>query len=115
MSAIRNLLDGRCVMHVGDCLKVMRGMPSNFVDCVVTSPPYWGLRDYGVTGQIGLEPTLGEHLEKLVEVFREIWRILKQHGTVSLVAEQLGLRSIMIELNPEYAEIAQQRIERAAV
>ncbi|NTF54396.1 site-specific DNA-methyltransferase [Agrobacterium rhizogenes] len=79
---IRSILDGRCKIHVGDCIDVMRSMPANSVDCVVTSPPYWGLRDYGVVGQIGLEPTLGEHLEVMVSVFREIRRILKVYGTV---------------------------------
>lgn len=82
MSAVRNLLDGRCIIHVGDCIQAMKAMPANSVDCVVTSPPYWGLRDYGVAGQIGLEPTLGEHLEVMVDVFREVRRVLKTHGTV---------------------------------
>jgi len=50
----------------------------------VTSPPYWGLRDYGVSGQIGLEPTLEEHVEKLVKVFREVRRVLRDDGTVWL-------------------------------
>jgi len=68
----------------GDCIEMMRTMDAESVDCVVTSPPYWGLRDYGVEGQIGLEPTLGEHLEKMVEVFAEIWRVLKPTGTVWL-------------------------------
>lgn len=71
-------------MHVGDCIEAMRAMPANSVDCVVTSPPYWGLRDYGVAGQIGLEPTLGQHLEVMVAVFREVWRVLKPHGTLWL-------------------------------
>lgn len=78
----RSILDGRCTIHVGDCIEAMRRMPSGSVDCVVTSPPYWGLRDYGVEGQIGLERTLGEHLDVMVRVFREIRRILKAHGTV---------------------------------
>lgn len=78
----RSILHGRCTIHVGDCLDVMRAMPSGSVDCVVTSPPYWGLRDYGVEGQIGLERTLGEHLDVMVRVFREIRRVLKAHGTV---------------------------------
>lgn len=65
----------------GDCIQVMRGVENNSVDCVVTSPPYWGLRDYGVEGQLGMEPTLGEHLEKMVEVFEEVRRILKPEGT----------------------------------
>uniref|UniRef100_UPI0031401105 DNA-methyltransferase n=1 Tax=Rhizobium sp. CFBP 13726 TaxID=2775296 RepID=UPI0031401105 len=82
--ATRTLLDGRCTMHVGDCIEAMRAMPANSVDCVVTSPPYWGLRDYGVAGQIGLEPTLGQHLEVMVAVFREVWRVLKPRGTLWL-------------------------------
>ncbi|MBD9510022.1 site-specific DNA-methyltransferase [Ensifer sp. ENS10] len=80
----RSILHGRCTIHVGDCLDVMRAMPSGSVDCVVTSPPYWGLRDYGVEGQIGLEPTLGQHLAVMVEVFAEVWRILKPQGTLWL-------------------------------
>ncbi|TCV66304.1 site-specific DNA-methyltransferase [Neorhizobium sp. S3-V5DH] len=84
MIQTRSLLEGRCTMHVGDCIEAMRAMPANSVDCVVTSPPYWGLRDYGVAGQIGLERTLGEHLEVMVSVFREVWRVLKPTGTLWL-------------------------------
>lgn len=65
----------------GDSIAVLRAMPSDCVDCVVTSPPYWGLRDYGVEGQIGLEPTLGEHIGRLVEVFEEVRRVLRPGGT----------------------------------
>ncbi len=68
----------------GDCLEVMAGMEAESVHCVVTSPPYWGLRDYGVAGQLGMEPTLGEHIEKLVAVFREVRRVLRPDGTVWL-------------------------------
>ena len=81
MIETRSLYEGRCTLYVGDCLDVMRSLPTASVDCVFTSPPYWGLRDYGVAGQIGLEPTLGEHLEKMVEVFREVRRLLKPQGT----------------------------------
>lgn len=74
-------LDGRVTLHVGDCLAVLATMATDSVDCVVTSPPYWGLRDYGVDGQIGLEPTLAEHLAIMVAVFEEVRRVLKPTGT----------------------------------
>ena len=69
---------------VGDCLDLLRTLPEESVHCVVTSPPYWGLRDYGVQGAIGLEPTFGEHLDALVRVFREVRRVLRSDGTLWL-------------------------------
>lgn len=69
---------------VGDVFDRLRDLPDNHFDCVVTSPPYWGLRDYGVAGQIGLEPTLGEHLDVMVRVFAEVHRVLKPTGTLWL-------------------------------
>ena len=54
------------------------------VHCVVTSPPYWGLRDYDLNGGIGLEPTLDEYIAKMVAVFREVWRVLRKDGSVWL-------------------------------
>ena len=54
------------------------------VNCVVTSPPYWGLRDYGVDGQLGLEETPEEYVENMVTVFREVWRVLRDDGTLWL-------------------------------
>jgi DNA modification methylase len=68
----------------GDCREVMRAMPAESVDCIVTSPPYWGLRDYGVAGQLGLEPTLGEHIATMVDVFEAAKRVLKKSGTLWL-------------------------------
>lgn len=69
---------------IGDALTELLMMPSDSVDCCVTSPPYWGLRDYGVAGQLGLEPTLGEHLAAMVAVFQEVRRILKPAGSLWL-------------------------------
>jgi len=67
---------------VGNCLELLRAMPDESVHCCITSPPYFGLRDYGVDGQIGLEETPAEFLAKLVEVFREVRRVLRKDGTV---------------------------------
>jgi DNA modification methylase len=66
---------------IGDALTELRKLPADSVDCCVTSPPYWGLRDYGVSGQLGMEPTLGEHLAAMVAVFDEVRRVLKPEGT----------------------------------
>lgn len=68
----------------GDALKVLSTLPGEMIDCVVTSPPYWGLRDYGVDGQIGLEEQPKEYINKIVSVFDEIKRVLKPTGTVFL-------------------------------
>lgn len=68
-------------IHQGDALEVLRTMPDESVHCCVTSPPYWGLRDYGVDGQIGLEPTPQDWVDRLVEVFREVRRVLRSDGT----------------------------------
>lgn len=69
---------------LGDVFAALAKIPDNSVDCVVTSPPYWGLRDYGVEGQLGLERSLGEHIDVMVRVFREIRRVLKPSGTLWL-------------------------------
>ena len=70
---------------VGDCLKRLRTLPEESIHCVVTSPPYWGLRDYGVAGAIGLEPTLQEHIDAIwSRVFREVRRVLRSDGTLWL-------------------------------
>lgn len=71
-------------IHVGDCLESLRRMPEKSMHCCVTSPPYFGLRDYGVDGQIGLEPTPDEFVQALVAVFREVRRVLRDDGTLWL-------------------------------
>jgi hypothetical protein len=69
---------------VGDCIEQMRTLPDASVNCCVTSPPYFGLRDYGHDGQIGLEPTHDAYVAKMVEVFREVRRVLRDDGTLWL-------------------------------
>lgn len=68
----------------GDCLDVLRGMPDGCVQTVCTSPPYFNLRDYSVEGQIGLESTPDAYVARLVEVFREVGRVLRDDGTLWL-------------------------------
>lgn len=69
---------------VGDCRAKLAELPSESVQTVVTSPPYWGLRDYGVDGQIGLERTPYEFVAELVSLFREVRRVLRPDGTLWL-------------------------------
>lgn len=69
-------------ISIGDVRDELAKLADDSVDCVVTSPPYWGLRDYGVEGQLGLEPTPDAHLAVMVgEVFAEVHRVLKPEGT----------------------------------
>jgi len=67
-----------------DCLDGLKKLPDNSIDCCVTSPPYYALRDYGVDGQIGLEETPEEYIRKLTDVFMEVHRVLKPEGTLWL-------------------------------
>ena len=75
---------GECAILIGDAIDRLRDIPDQCVQTVVTSPPYFGLRDYGVDGQIGLEPTPEDFVEAIVETFREVWRVLRDDGTVWL-------------------------------
>jgi DNA modification methylase len=68
----------------GDCIEMMKTLPSRSVNCCVTSPPYFGLRDYGHEKQIGLEETPEAFVQKMVEVFREVNRVLRDDGTLWL-------------------------------
>lgn len=68
----------------GDALRVLRRIPDGSAQSVVTSPPYWGLRDYGFSGQIGLEETLPQFLNRLTEIFTEARRVLRDDGTLWL-------------------------------
>ncbi len=69
------------LIHQGDALELARKMPSESVQVIVTSPPYWRMRDYGVEGQWGLEDTVEEYIDRLVSLFRELRRVLRKDGT----------------------------------
>lgn len=91
----------------GDSLKKLRILPNKLVDCCVTSPPYWSLRDYGIKGQLGLERTPEEYVDKLVEIMNEVKRVLKDDGTLWL---NIGDTFAGAGLHPEVpAENSMQR------
>jgi DNA modification methylase len=71
-------------LYYGDVLDILKDLPAKSVNCCVTSPPYWGLRDYGAKGQLGLEKTPEEYVEKMVAVFDEVKQVLRDDGTVWL-------------------------------
>jgi len=71
-------------IHVGDARETLADLPSDSVHCVMTSPPYFGLRDYGEDGQIGLEDSLDEYISELVVVFDELRRVVRDDGSVWL-------------------------------
>ena len=68
------------MLFEGDALQVLQRLPSESVQCVVTSPPYWGLRDYNTPEQIGLEPTLPQFINRLLGIFAEVRRVLRPDG-----------------------------------
>lgn len=72
------------VILEGNCLETLSTLPDNSVHVCITSPPYWGLRDYGHNDQLGLESTPEEYVQNLVEVFREVRRVLRDDGTLWL-------------------------------
>ena len=74
----------RCEIIVGDARRVLHNFPNGHFQCVMTSPPYWGLRDYGVDGQIGAETSVHAYIEDLVHLFREVRRTLADDGTLWL-------------------------------
>lgn len=84
-----------------DCLATLAKMDDNSIDCCVTSPPYYGLRDYGVDGQIGLESTPWLYIEKLAKVFAEVLRVMKPQGTLWLNIGDSYNRTEMDGLKPK--------------
>ena len=78
------MMENKNTIFCGDCLSVLKSLPDNSIDCCVTSPPYYALRDYGCDGQIGLEETPEKYIERLCEVFSEVRRVLTPEGTLWL-------------------------------
>lgn len=76
--------DEQVTLLLGDAIEVLRMLPDESVNCCVTSPPYYGLRDYGVAGQYGLEASVGEYVETMRQVFAEVRRVLAADGTLWL-------------------------------
>jgi len=79
---VYNIEEIKNTIICGDCLEELKKFPSECIDTIMTSPPYWGLRDYGVEGQLGLEKTLDEYLEKLLQITAELKRVLKPTGVM---------------------------------
>ena len=83
--ALQRMIPGSGILAcVGDVREQLRRLPNASVHCVVTSPPYFGLRDYGMDGQIGLEPTQDTYVATMIAVFREVRRVLRDDGTLWL-------------------------------
>ena len=86
------------IIH-GDALTKLKELESETIDCCITSPPYWALRDYKTDGQLGLEPTFQEYVTKLVNVFDEIKRVLKKSGTCWVVIGDTYSRTSTSQVN----------------
>lgn len=81
-------------IYNGDALSSLRLLPDESIHCCVTSPPYWGLRDYGIEGQLGLEKTPEEYIKKMVNIFREVRRVIRKDGTLWLNLGDSYFRSL---------------------
>lgn len=69
------------MLYNGDVLETLKQLPDKSVDCCITSPPYWGLRNYFTPGQLGMESDFREYIEKLLIIFTEVYRVLEDDGT----------------------------------
>jgi len=110
---MKNLGTSEHQIYCGDSLETLKQLPEKSVDMVMTSPPYWALRDYGVDGQLGLEPTFEEYINKLCGIFDEVKRVLKDEGTIWInLGDTYGTTSggmeqlrKMKENTPQYGKI----------
>ena len=110
--------NGSTTILVGDVSEKLAGLDAASVQCCVTSPPYWGLRDYGCEGQIGLEPTPAEFVARLVGVFREVRRVLRPDGVCfvnlgdSYASGEVGRHDRSDDADCEYAQGRQRQGKR---
>ena len=89
-------------IYQDDCLNILKQFNDNSINCCVTSPPYWALRDYGVEGQLGLEPTFEEYINKLCNIYNEVKRVLRKDGTCWVIIGDSYSGSGKGGNNPEY-------------
>ena len=82
----------------GNAIEILKELPDCSADCCITSPPYLGLRDYGVNGQIGLEKSVEAYINRLTDIFREVRRVLKNDGTL-----WLNIGDSYVSSNSEYS------------
>lgn len=94
--------DDWATIYLGNSLSILKELPDESVQCCITSPPYWNLRDYGVEGQIGIELKMEEYIDKMVIVFKEIKRILRNDGTLWLNIGDSYAVSGLAGKNPDY-------------
>ena len=87
----------------GHSLEILKTFPNECIDMVITSPPYWTLRDYGMSGQLGLEPTFQEYLANLKAIFREVKRMLKQQGTCWVVLGDTYFEKSLVQIPTRFA------------
>ena len=94
-------------IYCGDSLQVLQTLPENAVDCCVTSPPYYALRDYGADGQIGREATPEEYVSRITAVFHEVKRVLTPEGTcwLNIADTYCGTGSKADHQDPKYPNI----------
>lgn len=99
----------------GDAQDILKTLPTGSIDCVVTSPPYWGLRDFGVDGQLGLESNVEDYVERLCLVFDEVRRVLKETGTlwVNLGDTYGGDAPVRSRAGEQFARIPPQKRRHA--
>src|SRR5690349_4580967 len=105
----------RNAVLVGDALERLRELPDGSIDCVITSPPYFGLRDYGVAGQLGQEAHVDEWVADLRAVCRQIHRVLAPHGSLWLNLGDAYSRHVRFGAAPKSLLLGPERVARSLI